>query len=68
MEQIPAHVKKNLNTLASQREEQGMSRKDLQKVSGVREDIIAAYEEGRGRPTRSKYNKLAEYFSWEAWR
>ena len=51
-EQIPAQVEECLYNLAA---------------TGVRADIIRAYEEGKGRPTRSKYNKLAEFFGWEAW-
>lgn len=64
---IPAHVSKNLSKLREEREYYGVSPEELQKSSGVRADIIRAYEEGKGRPTRSKYNKLAEIFDWEEW-
>ncbi len=30
-------------------------------------ESFRAYEEGKGRSTRSKYNKLAEFFGWEVW-
>lgn len=66
-EQIPVLVKECLDNLAYERELLGLSREELQKATGVRADIIRAYEKGKGRPTRSKYNKLAAFFDWEAW-
>ena len=65
---IPDHVKGNLSKLHEERERESLSPKQLQELSGVRADIIRAYEEGKGRPTRSKYNKLAEIFDWEEWK
>lgn len=68
MESIPEHVANNLYMLAYERELRGLSSRELQKRTGVREDIIVAYESGKGRPTASKYNKLAEFFGWEVWK
>lgn len=65
---IPSHVSENLFKLESERVFYSLSREQLQELSGVRADIIKAYEEGKGRPTRSKYNKLAEIFDWEEWK
>ena len=65
--EIPAQVKENLYNLAYERELLGLSREELQRATGVRADIIRAYEEGKGSPTRSKYNKLADFFGWEQW-
>ena len=67
MEQIPAHVKQCLYNLAYERGLRNLTRKELAKLTGVREDIIGAYEEGKGRPTKSKYNKLAALFEWREW-
>lgn len=67
MEQIPAQVKECLSNLANKREQRNLTRKEVARLTGVREDIIGAYEEGRGRPTQSKYNKLAAFFGWETW-
>ena len=67
MEQIPAHVKECLFNLAYERGLRNLTREELQRATGVREDILRAYEEGRGRPTKSKYNKLAEFFGWTVW-
>ena len=66
-EQIPAQVEECLYSLAYERGLLGLTREELQSATGVRADIIRAYEEGKGRPTRSKYNKLAEFFGWEVW-
>ena len=66
-EQVPAEVKECLYSLAYERELLGLTREELQSATGVRADILQAYEEGRGRPTRSKYNKLADFFGWEVW-
>ena len=65
--EIPAQVKESLYNLAYERELLGLSREELQRATGVRADIIRAYEEGKGSPTRSKYNKLADFFGWEQW-
>ena len=62
-EQIPEHVKECLYDLAYERELLGLTQEELQSATGVRADIIRAYEEGKGRQTRSKYNKLAEFFA-----
>ena len=64
---IPDHVRENLSKLHEERELSSLSPEQLQKLSGVRADIIRAYENGTGTPTRSKYNKLAEFFGWEEW-
>ena len=64
---IPEHVKRNLSKLHEERESKSLSPEQLQRLSGVRADIIRAYESGTGTPTRSKYNKLAEIFGWEEW-
>ena len=64
---IPEHVSGNLSKLQEERESKSLSPEDLQKLSGVRADIIRAYESGTGTPTRSKYNKLAKVFDWEEW-
>ena len=64
---IPAHVRENLSKLQEEREFYNLSPEQLQEHSGVRADIIRAYESGTGTPTRSKYNKLAELFDWEEW-
>ena len=66
-EGVPAHVKECLSNLAKERVQRGWTREELQRATGVRSEIIGAYEEERGRPTRSKYNKLAEFFGWEVW-
>ena len=66
-EHIPAQVEEGLFNLAYERWSLGLTREELQTATGVRADIIRAYEEGKGRPTRSKYNKLAEFFGWEVW-
>ena len=66
-EQIPAQVEEYLYNLAYERELMHLTREELQSATGVRADIIRAYEEGKGRPTHSKYNKLAEFFGWEVW-
>ena len=65
---IPAHVRENLSKLQEEREFYNLSPEQLQEHSGVRADIIRAYESGTGTPTRSKYNKLAELFDWEEWK
>ncbi len=65
--ETPKFVREYLNTLEQERERMGISVEELSELSGVRKDILAAYEAGAGRPTPSKYNKLAEVFSWEAW-
>lgn len=57
----------NLSELKKLRIERGMTIEELSKVTGVRRDIILAYEEGRGSPTMAKYNKLAEFFGWKLW-
>ena len=67
MEQIPEYVSKCLYNLAYERGLRNLTRQELGKLTGVRADIIRAYEEGKGRPTKSKYNKLAAFFEWEAW-
>lgn len=64
---IPEHVRLSLSRLQEERGKSGISRTELHKLSGVRENIIAAYEEGKGTPTKSKYNRLAEIFDWELW-
>ena len=66
-EHIPAQVEEGLYNLAYERWSLGLTREKLQTATGVRADIIRTYEEGKGRPTRSKYNKLAEFFGWEVW-
>lgn len=66
--EIPEHVSASLAKLQHERENKGLSKKELQKLTGVREEIITAYESGTGHPTRSKYNRLAEIFGWEAWK
>lgn len=66
-EQIPTFVRQGMSNLANERELRGLTREELQSATGVRADIIKAYEEGRGRPTKSKYNKLAEFVGWEVW-
>ena len=66
--EIPAHVRAFLQKLQQERENKGLSKKELQKLTGVREEIITAYESGVGQPTRSKYNRIAEIFGWEAWK
>ena len=66
-EQVPAGVMESLYSLAYERELLGLTQEELQSATGVRADIIRAYEEGKGYPTRSKNNKLAEFFGWEAW-
>ncbi len=63
----PKFVMEYLNTLEQERERMGISIEELSKLSGVRKDILLAYEAGTGRPTPSKYNRLAEVFSWEVW-
>ena len=65
---IPEYVMGNLTKLQEERERKSLSPEDLQRLSGVRADIILAYESGTGRPTRSKYNKLAKFFNWEEWK
>ena len=65
--EMPAQVKESLYNLASERELRGLTREELQRATGVRADILRAYEEGKGSPTRSKYNNLAEFFGWEVW-
>lgn len=65
--EIPAHVHANLAQLLTLRGKRRLTTKELQKLSGVREEIIMAYENGTGNPTKSKYNKLAEIFGWEEW-
>ena len=67
IEQVPAFVKQMLFNLAYERGLRNLTREELQRATGVREDILRAYEEGRGRPTKSKYNKLAEFFGWTVW-
>ena len=67
---IPEYVRGNLSKLQEERERKSLSPEDLQRLSGVRADIIRAYESGTGTPTRSKYNKLAkvfDVFDWEEW-
>ena len=64
---IPEYVMGNLTKLQEERERKSLSPEDLQRLSGVRADIILAYESGTGTPTRSKYNKLAKVFDWEEW-
>ena len=64
---VPEHVKNNLYLLAYEREQRGLSHRELQKLTGVREDILVAYESGKVLPTAGKYNRLAEYFGWEVW-
>ena len=66
--EIPEHVSESLSRLQQERENKGLSKKELQKLTGVREEIITAYEIGTGQPTRSKYNRIAEIFGWEAWK
>ena len=65
--EIPAHVRANLAGLYQLREKRRFSLKDLQVLSGVRADIIKAWENGTGTPTKSKYNKLSPIFNWRDW-
>ena len=65
--EIPAHVRRNLAGLQNLRERRNFSLKDLQILTGVRQEIIQAYENGTGTPTKSKYNKLADILNWEYW-
>ena len=65
--EIPEHVRKNLAGLKDLRERRHFSLKELQILTGVRQDIIQAYENGTGTPTRSKYNKLTAIFGWKDW-
>lgn len=65
--EIPEHVRRNLAGLRDLREKRRFTLKDLQVLSGVRQDIIEAYENGTGTPTKSKYNKLTAIFGWKDW-
>lgn len=65
--EIPEHVRKNLAGLKNLREKRHFTLKELQKLTGVREEIITAYEDGTGTPTKSKYNKLTAIFGWKDW-
>lgn len=66
-EQLPAEVKESLYNLAYERKLLGLTREELQSATGVRAEIIRAYEKGTGCPTKSQYNKLAAFFEWRAW-
>lgn len=66
--EIPEHVRASLAKLQHERENKVLSKKELQKLTGGREEIITAYESGTRQPTWSKYNRLAEIFGWEAWK
>ncbi len=64
---VPSMVKQNLCAMAEERARLGITADELRHLSGVRKDIIEAYEAGTGTPTKSKYNKLAFIFGWEVW-
>ena len=64
---VPVMVKAYLRALPKERARLGLTVQDLAKQSGVRKEIIEAYEAGTRTPTRSKYDKLAGVFNWEAW-
>ena len=64
---VPSMVKENLCSMAAERARLGITVDELRELSGVRKEIIEAYEAGKGTPTKSKYNKLAFIFGWEAW-
>ena len=65
--EIPEHVRRNLAGLKDLRERRHFSLKELQILTGVRQDIIQAYENGTGTPTKSKNNKLTAIFGWKDW-
>lgn len=65
--EIPAHVRRNLAGLRDLREKRNITLKDLQILTGVRQEIINAYENGTGTPTPSKYNKITPIFGWKDW-
>lgn len=65
--EIPEHVRRNLAGLRDLREKRNFTLRELQVLTGVRQDIIHAYENGTGTPTPSKYDKLADIFNWKYW-
>lgn len=64
---VPAMVEANLHALPKERARLGLTIQQLAKQSGVRKEIIEAYEAGTGIPTESKYDKLASVFGWKTW-
>ena len=64
---IPAHVRRNLAGFRDLREKRHFTLRDLQVLTGIRQETIQAYENGAGTPTKNEYNMLAVVLGWRDW-
>lgn len=65
--EIPAHVRRNLAGFRDLREKRHFTLRDLQVLTGIRQETIQAYENGAETPTKSEYNMLAVVLGWRDW-
>ena len=63
----PSNVMDRMDELKAERMRRGYTRQKLSVRTGVSMEMIRQYERGTCLPKQKNYNKLAEFFGWEAW-